>query len=327
MSERTREWGLGDTGAELHPRSVAAVARKDFRDAVRSRGLLILTGVFVVFFAAAAYFFTDIVAEQLRQQAVQQGRPTDFTSDRFLRALTDVTTLLIPLIGIVVAYASVIGERESGTLKLLLSLPHSRLDVVVGKVLGRSAVVAVPVGVGFVAGMLVFPFTDVSLAPGNYVLFALLTVVLGVVFVALAVGISAAASTNRRAVGGAVGLYVLFTLFWNSLVNGIVQRVPGLLEDYLGHEMGNLAFVRFHLALKHLNPTQAYKSLSTSLMVDNPAVARASLINPPQGRIYQQILDGSVPFYLSDPAVLVYFLLWVVVPPALGYLAFQRADL
>lgn len=325
MSERTREGTrkLGDTSAELNPQSVIAVARKDFQDAIRSRWLLLLTGVFVVFFAAAAYFYTDMVT----QQAAQQGQQLDLTSDAFLRALTDVTTLLIPLIAVVVAYASVIGERESGTLKLLLSLPHSRLDVVAGKVLGRSAVVAVPVAIGFAAGMLVFPFTDVSLAPGNYVLFALLTVLLGVVFVALAVGISAAASTNRRAVVGAVGLYVLFTLFWNSLVNGIVQRLPGLLEDYLGYEMGDLAFVKLHLALKHLNPTQAYKSLSTSLMVDNTAVARASLINPPRGQIYQQILDGSVPLYLSDPAVLVYLLLWVVVPPALGYLTFQRADL
>lgn len=312
---------------DLNPTSVEAIIRKDFNDAVRSHVLVLLTAVFIVFFVVAAYFFSDIVGSQIQRQAAQQGRQVELTSDRFVRALTSVTTLLIPLIGIVVAYASVIGERESGTLKLLLALPHSRLDVVVGKVLGRGAVVAVPVVVGFAAGMLVFPFTPVSLAAGNYLLFAVLTVLLGLVFVALAVGISAAASTNRRAVIGAVGLYVLFTLFWNSLVNGVIRRFPGVLKDYLGYEIGNATFVKLHLVLKHLNPTQAYKSLATRLIVDNAAQARVSLIGFPQQQFYAKVLGDSVPFYLSDPAILMALLVWVVVPPALGYLAFERADL
>lgn len=321
MSQDQRRSPLGGIRSDLNPASVEAIVRKDFHDAIRSRGLILLTGVFIVFFVAAAYFFSDILGPQMQQQAAQQGRQVNITSDTFIRALTDVTTLLVPLIGLVIAYASVIGERESGTLKLLLALPHSRLDVVVGKVLGRGSVVAIPVAVGFAAGMLVFPFTPVSLAVGNYVLFAILTVLLGLVFVALAVGISAAASTNKQAVVGAVGLYVLFTLFWNALVNGLVRRLADQID------ISNATFVHLHLGLKHLNPTQAYKSLATRLIVDNAAQARGSLISGFQRQFYTEILGGSVPVYLSDPAVLLYLLVWVIVPPALGYIVFDRADL
>lgn len=311
--------------------SVPAVARKDFQDAVRSRGLLILAFVFVVFFVSSAYFFTEIVGTQVQQQSQQQGVQFDLTSDAFVRALSEVTTILIPFIGVVVAYASVVGERESGTLKLLLSLPHSRLDVVVGKVLGRGAVVGLPVVVGFAAGMLVFPFTPVSLAATNYVLFALLTAVLGIAFVALAVGVSAGASTNRRAVVGAVGVYVVFTLFWNSLVNGLLDQITrwrSLCPDGGVGPATCDVHAKVHLLLKHLNPTQAYKSLATRLVVDDAAQARASLFNSPiQQQIYLEQMGDPIPIYLSDPVVLLYLLVWVVVPPAIGYYVFERTDL
>lgn len=312
--------------------SVAAIARKDFQDAVRSRGLLILAFVFVVFFVSSAYFFTEFVAGQFQQQAQAQGQgQVALTSDDFIRALSEVTTILIPFIGIMVAYASIIGERESGTLKLLLSLPHSRLDVVVGKTLGRGAVVALPVVVGFAAGMVVFPFTSVSLAAGNYVLFALLTALLGLAFVSLAVGVSAGASTNRRAVVGAVGVYVLFTLFWNSLVNGVLEQAGkplNLCPDGGTGPAPCAAEMKLTLLLKHLNPTQAYKSLATRLVVEDAAQARVSLVSGGfLPRIYYQQLQDSLPVYLSDPAVFLYLAVWVVVPPAIGYYVFQQTDL
>lgn len=307
--------------------SVTAIARKDFQDAIRSRGLLLLAFVFVIFFASAAYFFSDIIG----RQALQQGGQGGITSDMFIRALSNVTTILIPFIGVVVAYASVVGERESGTLKLLLSLPHSRLDVVVGKVIGRGAVVALPVIGGFAVAMLVFPLTPVSLSPGNFILFALLTAILGVAFVALAVGVSAGASTNRRAVVFAVGVYVLFTLFWNSLVNGVLDQASKVVTICPGQTPGPAPCatqMKIQLALKHLNPTQGYKSLSTRLVLDNAAQARVSLIgNPFTQQLYYEQLQGSLPVYLSDPAVLVYLLVWLVVPPALGYYVFERTDL
>lgn len=303
--------------------SIPAIARKDFHDAVRSRALLLLGFLFVVVFVLAAYFFTEIVGSQIRLQGQQQGEGVKLTSDAFIRALSEVTTILVPFIGVVVAYASVVGERASGTLKLLLSLPHSRRDVVVGKVLGRGGVVGLPIVVGFAVATLVFPFTPVSLAATNYVLFALLTVGLGLAFVALSVGVSAATSTNRRGAVGALGVYVVFTLLWNSLVNGLLERVSQRMT------LSGVTHLKARLFFKHLNPTQAYKSLSMRLVVADPARARFSTLDDPSmvQLAYLQKMEGAVPVYLSDPAVLLYFLVWVIVPPAIGYYVFQQTDL
>lgn len=314
--------------------SVAAVARKDFQDAVRSRALRVLAFAFVVIFVSAAYFFTDIFSQQVQQQAQQQGTQIDLTTDAFVRMVSDVTALLVPLIGVVVAYASVIGEREAGTLKLLLSLPHSRLDVVVGKVLGRGAVVGLPVVFGFAVAMLVFPLGSVSLVAGNYLLFALLTAVLGLTFVAIAVGVSAAASTYRRAVVGSVGLYFLLLFLWRLLVTGLLYYfrqngpVTRLLEWLnISWRLSESARMRGGLLLLHLNPIEAYRSLTIRLIVENAAQARVSLISGSQQQIYLEQFGGSVPYYLSDPVVTLYLLGWLIVPPALGYYIFKQADL
>jgi len=44
-------------------------------------------------------------------------------------------------------YMAVVGERRSGSIKILLGLPPNRADVVFGKLLGRMGVVGLAVGV------------------------------------------------------------------------------------------------------------------------------------------------------------------------------------
>lgn len=298
-----------------------AVTRKDFQDSIRSYWLWGLSVLFIVFFGVPAYFFADRVGAAAQQQGQQ------LSTDAFLNILAEVNAFFVPVIAIVIAYAAIAGERDSGTLKLLLSLPHSRLDVVVGKVLGRGAVVALPVLVGFVVAGGIFLLTPVEFGFANYVLFALLTAILAVTYVAIAIGFSAAAESARRAMIGTVGIYVLFTLFWNRFASGLIN----LLSEYA--DVGGESLVSIHLLVKVLNPSQAYKSLTLRLVTDTAAQARVSLIGGSglQGQLnrqmYAQALGDSVPFYLSDPAVVVFMLAWLVVLPAAGYYVFDQADL
>lgn len=326
MSGETEPGGSADriepavAGERFDPRSVQAIARKDFHDAIRSRGLILLSLVFVVLFAASAFFFADRVTDAIQQQAAQEGQQVEITSDTYLRALTEITRLLVPLVGIVVAYASIVGERESGTMKLLLALPHSRLDVLLGKFAGRSAVLAVPVLLGFAVAAPTFPLADVPFEAVNYLGFAALTVLLGVVFVALALGASAAARTSRRAVIGTVGTYALFTLLWGQISQSIV-RVLSNRTELLDQPA---AYVKTLLVTRYLNPIAAYQSLTASLGAD--AMQARMTVFGLQGQLFAEQLDG-LPFYLTDGALVVYLLLWIAVPLVLGYLVFEGEDL
>lgn len=296
-----------------------AVARKDFRDAVRSWWLWGLTGLFVVFFTLPAYF----IAEGIGQIAAEQGG--EASSDVLINVLAELNAFFIPIIAIVIAYASIAGERESGSLKLLLSLPHSRLDVVVGKLLGRGGVIVIPVLVGFVCAALVFAITPVTFNVGTYAAFTLLTALLGLIFVAIAVGISAAARSGRQAMVGTVSVYVLFTLFWSRFAEGMVS----LLDEYT--DIASATLVHAQLFVELLNPASSYESLAVALTVEDPLAARANTLvglfdQPLLVQVYAEMLDP-LPAYFSNPAVVVLFLVWLVLPPAIGYRLFREEDL
>ena len=297
------------------------VARKDFQDAVRSHWLWALSALFVTVLALPpALIIADVIP--ITNQATD-----GLNTDLFVFLMRDTMTLLVPIIAVVLAYAAITGERDSGTLKLLLSLPHSRRDVVIGKAVGRGAVIVLPVLAGFVVAAVVFLATPVSLNAGPFFAFAVLSAGVGVVFVAISVGISAAARSSRASMIGAVGVYVLFTLFWNQFTNGAVR----LLNDYAGVE--GAARVKLHLFLKVLNPTQAYKTLVATLFTDTAVAARVNLVGGStlQGQLnaqlYANALGESVPFYLTDAFVGLVLVAWLVAAPALGFYVFREADL
>ncbi|GAA0224973.1 ABC transporter permease [Haladaptatus pallidirubidus] len=288
-----------------------AVARKDFHDSLRSRWFWVISAIFVGLFIGSAYF----VGQGLGNIDEQ------VSSDAFLGLLGgQVVALLVPLIALVVAYNAIVGERESGTIKLMLSLPHSRQDVVVGKLLGRSGVIAVPILLGMVAAAIALVVFGINLKIVSYLLFTVLTIALGVTFVSLAIGISAAASTNRRAMVASVALYVVFTQFWMY-----ARRVVLVLNDKLSLELETVEVVKYGLFIKYFNPVRAYETLVESLYANSTLGAR--LYGAGQfGPILEQQI-GSVPFYLSNPVVIAQFLLWLLVPVAVGYLLFDRAEL
>lgn len=299
-----------------------AIARKDVRDARRSYWLWGLAAVLSLFLAIGPLL---IVADFIQIGQPQNGEA--LTTDLYVNLMVGVLTFFVPIVAIVLAYESITGERDSGTLKLLLSLPHSRLDVVVGKAVGRGVVVSTAIVIAFVVAAITLVPTPFEFAVANYVGFALLTVVLGLAFVGLSVGFSAAAETSRRAMIGTVTMFVLFTLIWDRFANGLIR----LLSNNTGMESESL--VPLHLFVKILNPTEAYRSLSISLLTGDPLIARVSLIGGGglQGQLnqqmYAQALGDSVPAYLSDPVVALVLAFWVVVVPLAGYWAFEDADL
>jgi ABC-2 type transport system permease protein len=61
---------------------------------------------------------------------------------------------IVPVLALVASYLAIAGERESGTLKLLLGMPPTRREVVLGKLLGRLAVTTTAIVVAFTVGAL-----------------------------------------------------------------------------------------------------------------------------------------------------------------------------
>ena len=318
------------------------VAKKEFRDALRSKGLWALSIVFTAFFvipAVGALYF-----DQNLGRAGQELGMQFLISSLYL----NIVTWLLPIVAIFAGYAAISKERTSGSLKLLLSLPHSRLDVIVGKVVGRCGVVGVPLAGAFIVTGVFLAASKLTFKPGLYATFALFSMVFALVIVAVAVSISGAVDNSLYSIIGNMTFFVSITFFWNLWANGFGD----LLRDYLG--FGGAGNWNIVLLLKLLNPSQAYKTLMRSIVGEGSEAARQARFDmfgganaTERATICGDVLGGSpnvtqslfgnrtvcqesaqaLPIYFSDGAVLFYLLLWIGVAAALSYYTFNRDDL
>lgn len=147
-----------------------------------------------------------------------QDSTVETTTLALLNSMRQPTVFLIPLIGLALAYDTIAGERESGTLRLLIGLPNSRAEVVFGKFVGRTGVITVSILVGYlVAGVTALAMYE-SFNFAVFGLYTLLTIFYGMVYIGLATGFSAGMKSKHRAFVGAGGLYSLFLLGWDVLL-------------------------------------------------------------------------------------------------------------
>jgi ABC-2 type transport system permease protein len=267
------------------------IARKDFLDSVRSRTLWALVVVFVAILGLIAYGAQTIDGAGLTQFI-------DFTATGF--------TLFVPLVAIVLGYKAIVDERESGTIAIALSFPHDRRDMVVGKFLGRSAVLAIPILVGLlVASVLVVVLYD-SFPVLEYLLFAVLNVVLGLAFLAMAVGLSMSTTSSRRVTAGAFGAYILLAVLWSEIINVFVVVLWRFQPDALVNPPDWVPFLRLS------SPVESYNRLVAALF---------------DSFVGSQFTGPDAPWVVDWWVAVLLLVGWVVVPLGVGYLQFQRVDL
>lgn len=217
------------------------IARKDLEDVIRSKLIWGVFGLFVLLMAIIGI--------------ASAGDPdAEITTEGFIDLFANLGAwLMVPVIGIMIGYMAIVGERQSGSLRVLFGLGFSRTDVLVGKFVSRSLVI-VGVTVAALAVMLGMAFLIAdSFDMALFVQFAALSLVLAVMFTAIAVAVSAVTSTRYRAMGGAIGAYVVFAMLWHPLSAGIHYLLKGDLPAYHAPE--------WYFLLTRLNPLEAYNQV------------------------------------------------------------------
>jgi ABC-2 type transport system permease protein len=248
------------------------IAHKDFQDAIRARWLWIITGLMIFAFAYPVLLEYYLGGSQLG----------------------------------VMSYAAITRERSSGSIKVLLSLPHARRDIVLGKFLGRS--LAVLVGIAVSLGLTALLLAGVGgLNVTNFGLFSLWTLLLAVPIAALGVGLSALMDTTRRAILASIVALALFLGFWNADVVGIFISIFGV------DPTTPTGFTIQH-TIARVNPLQAYKDLVAPYMIQGTVAGGYPA-------------EGPVPIVLTAPFSAFLMLAWTVVSLLVGVRHFQRIDL
>ncbi|EMA37862.1 ABC transporter permease [Halobiforma nitratireducens] len=308
----------GDIGT-VSFQSVRAVAKKDFQDSIRSWLFLFLS----------VFFFSILVFPTVLLWYLGGDAPTaEATTAGLVGTVHEVTRLVIPVIALVLGWKAIAGERETGSLKVLLSLPHSRTDVLLGKFVGRSAVLSLSLFVGFFLAAFVVAILFGGFDLADYVGLFAVSVLYGLAYTSIAIGLSSLTRSTTIAGALAFGVFVLFYVVWETMlvaVDTLVQLdyLPGVEYTVTGPGGDQIALERPHdiaFLFHSFDPGVAYRSVLsfvTSVAEQDPGVVQSM----------EEAFGGSVPLFLQDWFAIVVLLFWIVVPLAVAIYWFQWVDL
>jgi ABC-2 type transport system permease protein len=298
--------------------STLAVTKKDFKGVRRAKTLWMVTGLLAVLAGLLAWVAGD-PGRMDSEAAVARD---------LFNAIAVLLSFLLPIVVLVACYLAIAGERESGGIKFLLSLPNSRRDVFVGKFLSRTLVVTSSVLVMFLV-VIVLSLVRVGTVPGVMLGIVALVALYGTVFVSIAVSLSAFVKTRSRAIGSAVGAY-----FGLIIINlGIPVISVKSIVSYAHHDiLGMARNPDLYNFVWYLSPFVAFQKAKNLVM---PLEMRSTMFQDSvrnEAEIESAAMNGreiapELPVYLTDEFSLVIFAFWLVVPLAIGYWRFQRADL
>lgn len=173
-------------------------------------------------------------------------------------ALTSITTLsvyLVPLIGLLLSFDAVSGERERGTLTLSLSYPLSRLELLLGKFIAHFSILAVAIGMGLslTAGLVAVKHGMIYLDFWPIFRLFITSLALGASFL----GFGYAISTMVRQTGAASGIAIALWLIC------VVLYDLGLLGALVFDQSGMFTKTIFPWLLV-ANPADAFRLLNSS---------------------------------------------------------------
>jgi Cu-processing system permease protein len=217
-------------------------------------------------------------------------------------SLASLAVFVIPLIALLLAYDSVVGEEEMGTLLLLLSYPLSRFQLLAGKFLGHAMVMSFSsvIGFGIAAATIAVLTGDTASSTlwGAFGFFILSSMMLGWSFVAIACLVSVISGEKSRAAGLALIVWFVFVLVFDLILLGVLVATRGGVNE----------------------------SLFPYLLLLNPAdVFRMSNLSGFDAReVYSGLASFTSANLFSQPLLLVVLLLWTVVPFSAASWLFSR---
>ena len=207
-------------------REISIVAAKEFRDGLRNRWVLAITLAFAILAIALAWF-----------GAAATGQVGFTRISTTIVSLASLAVFLIPLIALMMAYDSIVGEDEKGTLLLLMTYPISRVGLLAGKFLGHAAMLALSttLGFGIAAAVIGLVAEEAAFADliGPFSLFIASAILLGWAFLALAYLISTITREKARAAGLALIAWFVFVLIYDLALLGLLVGTEGRVDQGL----------------------------------------------------------------------------------------------
>ena len=280
---------------KLNLKAVYSVAKKEFADNVRSKWIVALTIIFAVMTLLASY-----LAGAAEGQALGSLEVTVVT-------LIGIAGILVPIIAVMLGYAAISGECESGSMGILLSYPLRRVEVLAGKILGLGLVIVVSTVLGFGGAGVLIAATAGAESGLSYLAFIGFTILIGFLYLSTALMFSSVA--KRRTTSLALGVLLFFwSMIYSMIVTGTFAATGGDLGALFS---GNLELPGWFWASMIASPMDMYQM----------AVMLAFGI--------KEVLEFRIeaPWFITTTLVALVQILWTEISLVLAYFFFKRRDI
>lgn len=209
------------SGAASGGGAMRAILGKELKDALRNRWL---TG------CAAIVAVLGLAATAAGSAGTAGMGVTTF--GRTSATLLNLSLLIAPLMAVLMGAASITGERERGTLELLLAQPISRVHLLVAKYAGLLGAIALATCAGFVPAGVLIALAAGPEALASFAIFPLLASACAATMLGIGVLVSVNSRSAVQAQGAAVGLWFTFALLYDLLLVGVLAA-SGLRAEWL----------------------------------------------------------------------------------------------
>ena len=271
---------------------VATIARQELRITLRSRWVLVYAAIFAVLALAVSYFGLAVI---------------EFTGfqefDRTAVSLLNLVLYIVPLATMLMAVQSF--RTEGGATDHLFAEPVTVTEIVLGKVVGLM-------GAHVLATVLGFSFTGVFVGAkvgtqgvSSYLVLVGFTVLVGMVFVAIASLLTIVAGRGARAYAVVLVAWFLIVLLFDLVIIGLSFALP---ENWAN---------RTAFAGVFLNPVDAAR-VGTML-----AISGKEMFGPAGAQLVRLLGGVGEAIALLVAALFV----WIVIPTAGSILILGRQDL
>lgn len=269
---------------------VITVAEKELLEAVRSRWL----STFTIVFALLALFISFFGMSGLGVGG-QQG------FNRVTASLLNLVLYLLPLIALVMGSSTIAGEKEAGSLHVLLTQPVKKSEVIIGKFCGLSLALIASILTGFGGAGVIIAWKTGAINIIDYLVFVALSMVLALVFLSISLLISVIVPRRAQALGLGIFIWFLMILVYDFLAIGVatLPRVSLILPLLLSLLLANPADIVRVLVILQLGGEETF--------------------GPTLVALTRMLTDSSGVLLL-----LVFLVLWIVVPLTVSTLLFSR---
>ena len=282
----------------MHPlnlRAVYTIARKEFADNVRNRWILALVAIFLTLTLVSSYLASG-----------KAGGSSLGGMEATVLTLLSLSSILLPLISVILGYSAISGEAESGALLVVLAYPVRRSEILLGKLLGLGSVLVFSIVAGFgVAGIVIAATAGTGSAPA-YLAFLGLTILLGMLYLSMSVFFSTLCAKRVTSLGAGVLLF-FWSMIIGSVTMGVYLSTGGSLQELMsgGGSLPDWVWTNVFFSPMDMNQFTVMKAFGVNQMFG---------------------FSMESPSFMSLEALVGAQLVWTLVPMALSYYFIRRRD-